>query len=104
MKLVSTFSFVLLAGLLASPAHAAGFRGKCAKQALNAAVTKWADVPNPSETLEYIPVSSEPVKAGSDTYVVVLALSDGNEMAYAKYEVVFGDYARCAKPVVTAKN
>jgi hypothetical protein len=32
---------------------------------------------------------------------VELAFSDGNEIAYGTYTVVFGDYARCKKPVVT---
>jgi hypothetical protein len=84
-------------------ASPSSFKGKCAKQALDAAVMKWADVPNPSEQLEYFPLSVAPVANGSDTYLVVLGISDGNEAVQAKYRVKFQDYAKCAKPEVTAE-
>ena len=102
MKLISILFFALLAGTFSrTAASAPKFSGKCAKQAVEAAVAKWADVPNPDPNLEYLPVSSNPTKPGGEVYTVVLAFSDGNDIIQGRYEVVFGDYQNCRKPRVT---
>ncbi|HWU44328.1 MAG TPA: hypothetical protein VN132_12845 [Bdellovibrio sp.] len=77
------------------------FTGKCAKQALNAAVSFWANVPNPSEELEYQPVSAIPAKAGSNVYNVVLGFgAQGEFLGTTTYQVTFADYSNCAQPAV----
>jgi hypothetical protein len=82
-------------------AGAAQYSGKCAKQAESAAITKWADVPNPDANLEYITISSKAVAARSSTYIVDLAFSDGNETARGQYKVTFGDISDCSQAQVT---
>ncbi len=101
MKNMTRFIQVaLFASLIAQTASAATYSGKCAKKAEAAAVNYWADVPNPDPSLEYVTVSSKETAPRSGTYTVVLALSDGNEQAFAKYEVTFEDAGKCAKPSV----
>jgi hypothetical protein len=85
----------------AQAASAAQYKGKCAKQAEEAAVLKWADVKNPDPNLEYVTVSSLAKSARSDTYEVTLALNDGNETGYAGYEVKFADLAACKGATVS---
>lgn len=102
MNATSFFLTLVTIALTASPAWATTYKGKCAKQAETAAVEKWADVPNPDPNLEYITMSSEETGRESDTYIVVLALNDGNEQAMAKYQVKFGEPAACKKPAVSA--
>jgi hypothetical protein len=101
MKKTTLFAFVaLLAAFAANSALAATYSGKCAKKAEEAAIQFWADVPNPDPNLEYVTVSSKVTAPRSAQYIVVLALSDGNEQAFAKYEVTFEDLSKCAKPSV----
>ena len=88
---------------VAHSASATEYKGKCAKQAEDAAVKKWADVPNPDPNLEYITVSSRAAATRSDKYEVILALNDGNESAYAKYEVTFENLGSCKGASVEAK-
>jgi hypothetical protein len=102
VKIAFSFLVSLCALSFTQSAHANTiYKGKCAKQAENAAVQKWADVPDPSPTLEYITVSSQVKEPRGDTYEVVLALGDGNETGYAKYEVVFGELSNCSRAKVS---
>jgi hypothetical protein len=94
--------FSLLALTFAHSAFAATYRGHCAHPAEMAAIHKWANVPNPSDQLEFMTMSSEETSRGAASYTVVLALSDGNESNYAKYLVVFDDVESCSAPTVTA--
>lgn len=99
----ATLSILVL--MMASTSFAAAknnnFSGKCAKAAVNAAVNFWADVPNPSESLEYIPVSAEPSKIPR-IYDVTLAFSDGNDVVYGSYKVSFDNLGTCKGTAVRA--
>ena len=102
MKTPSLF-LALVAMIFAQSASAATYKGKCAKKAEEAAVSKWADVPNPDPNLEYMTLSSEVTARRGDTYIVILGLSDGNENVMTKYQVTFQDAGSCSKPTVTSK-
>ncbi len=93
MKFISS---VLVGLLVASSSYAVSLKGKCAKEAVDAAVMKWADVPNPDPNLEYIPYSAVPISPRSNVYIVVLAFSDGNDVVPGKYKVTFHNYASCS--------
>jgi hypothetical protein len=103
MKRATLAALTMLGTLtFAHAASASQYKGKCAKQAEEAAITNWADVANPDPNLEYLTVSSLATAARSDTYEVVLALSDGNETSYAKYEVKFASLGACKGATVSA--
>ena len=79
-------------------------QGHCGNIAMNAAINKWANVPNPSPVLEYYPFSSLPSKKVEKAYDVVLALFDGNQGAYAGYLVTFKNLSTCEVKSVQAVN
>lgn len=102
---MKSFFIALLLSLTYTSAYASNYSGKCSDQALDAAIAKWANVPEPSDTLEYLPVSSKPMAPRSTTYTVVLAFSDGNDIFFGDYKVEFESLKDCSKPVVTnSKN
>lgn len=93
--------FTMLLAMSVQANAASRYSGHCAKAAIDAAVAKWADVPNPSEALEYMPVSSQPSPKDKRAYDVVLAFSDGNDIAYGKYVVTFSNLRNCSGATVT---
>jgi hypothetical protein len=96
---------IALTALLAfNSAWATEYTGKCAKQAEQAAISKWADVPNPNPSLEYVTISSKASAPRSLTYIVELGFYDGNEGARGEFQVKFDDLSDCSGPLVTQKR
>lgn len=86
-------------------ANAGTFKGKCVEEAVNAAIQKWADVPNPSDDLYYVPVSAQPVQARSTTYEVTLGIYDLNGyMAFDNFVVQVKDLSSCEAVSVESKK
>lgn len=92
MKVLLT---TLMFTLVSSSAFAGPLQGKCAQAALDAAVSFWADVPDPDENLYYAPVSSKATAPRSKQYRVVLGFYDLNDMVMGAYKVTFEDLATC---------
>lgn len=91
---LTIFSYLLV--LQNALAEEAKFSGKCSQEALNAAIQDWANVPEPSEDLFYVSISSRPAKARSTTYLVRIAIYDLNEYySFLDYVVQLKDLKSC---------